>query len=427
MRLIIHRGAKEIGGTCIELQAKHSKILMDFGLPLVDKNKKQFDFKKIKNKSKEDLIKSGVLPDIKGLYKGEQPAFDAILLSHPHQDHYGLLSFVNPQIPVYLSHGCKKLIEISYFFGQTIYDPKNVKAVEKWKPFKHGDFTITPYLVDHSGFDALAFLIESEGKRIFYSGDFRGHGRKSVLFDNMLKNPPKNIDYLILEGTTLGRQNGQYHSEAGIQNELTRLLRDNRSLFFIACSSQNIDRIVSIYRACRNTDCIFVIDPYTALVLDSLKKLSSKIPQFDWGKNIKVFFAPSSYTNKMAKDKTLFKFKSAKIIYEQIRIKRNQIIIKDSYSTRMYFTKKNGLTGATLIYSMWDGYLPEVEPFWDKYKVPIVKLHTSGHACIEELQKFVKAIDPTYIIPNHTFFPEKYLELFGAKTRIINDKETVEI
>jgi len=427
MKLTIHRGAKEVGGTCIELQSKHSRILIDFGLPLVDKNKKQFDFKKIKNKSKEDLIKSGVLPDIKELYKGEQPAFDAILLSHPHQDHYGLLSFVNPQIPVYLSLGCKKLIEISYFFGQTVYDPKNVKAVEKWKPFKHGDFTITPYLVDHSGFDALAFLIESEGKRIFYSGDFRGHGRKSVLYENILKNPPKNIDYLILEGTTLGRQNGQYHSEKDIENELTRLLRDNRSLFFIACSSQNIDRLVSIYKACVESRRIFVIDPYTALVLDNLKKLSSKIPQFDWGKNIKVFFAPSSYTNKMAKDKTLFKFKSAKITYEQIRIKRNQIIIKDSYSTRMYFAKKSSLTNTTLIYSMWDGYLPEVEPFWDKYKVPIVKLHTSGHAYIEELQKFVKAINPTHIIPNHTFFPEKYLELFGAKTRIINDKETVEI
>ncbi len=427
MKLTIYRGAKEVGGTCIELQAGNSRILIDFGLPLVDENKKQFDSKKIKNKSKEDLIKSGALPDIKGLYKGEQPAFDAILLSHPHQDHYGLLSFVNHQIPIYMSAGCKELIKVSRYFNQTQFEPDNVIVVDKWRPFTKGNFIITPYLVDHSGFDALAFLIESEGKRIFYSGDFRGHGRKRVLFNNMLKNPPKDIDYLILEGTTLGRQNGQYHYETDIENELIRLLRDNRSLFFIACSSQNIDRLVSIYRACKKTNCIFVIDPYTAFVLDSLKKLSSKIPQFDWGKNIKVFFAPSSYANKMAEDKTLFKFKSAKISFEQIQSKRDQIIIKDSYSTRMYFTKKNGLTGATLIYSMWDGYLPEAEPFWDKYKVPIVKLHTSGHACIEDLQKFVKAINPTYIIPNHTFFPEKYLELFGAKTRIIKDKETVEI
>ncbi len=113
MKVTIHRGAKEVGGTCIELQSENSRILIDFGLPLVDEDKEQFDSKKIKNKSKEDLIKSGVLPDIKGLYKGEQPAFDAILLSHPHQDHYGLLSFVHPDIHIYLSEGCKELIEVT--------------------------------------------------------------------------------------------------------------------------------------------------------------------------------------------------------------------------------------------------------------------------------------------------------------------------
>ena len=33
MKLTIHRGAKEIGGTCIEIQSENSKILIDFGLP----------------------------------------------------------------------------------------------------------------------------------------------------------------------------------------------------------------------------------------------------------------------------------------------------------------------------------------------------------------------------------------------------------
>lgn len=427
MKATIHRGAKEIGGTCIELQSGNSRILIDFGLPLVDENREQFDSRKIKKKSKEDLIKSGVLPDIKGLYKGEQRAFDAILLSHPHQDHYGLLSFVNPRIPVYLSQGCKELIEVSHFFGQTDYDLKNIKTVEMWQPFKEGDFRITPYLVDHSGFDALAFLIEGEGKKIFYSGDFRGHGRKSVLFDNILKNPPKKIDFLILEGSMLGRDKGQYHTETDIENELTRILRNQAALFFIACSSQNIDRLVSIYRACVKSNRIFVIDPYTALILHKLKKISRHIPQFDWGKNIRLFFVPNRYTKKMAEDKSLFKFKSAKITYQEMQSIRNQLLVKDSYTTRWIFGKKKDMVNSTLIYSMWDGYLAEVRPFWDKHNVPIVRIHSSGHAYIEELQKFEKAINPKYIIPNHTFYPEKYFEHFRSKIKMVNDKETVEI
>lgn len=44
------------------------------------------------------------------------------------------------------------------------------------KPIDIGVFKITPYLVDHSAYDAYSLLIEAEGKRLLYSGDFRAHG-----------------------------------------------------------------------------------------------------------------------------------------------------------------------------------------------------------------------------------------------------------
>ena len=426
MKLTIHRGTHEIGGTCIELQSQHSRILIDFGLPLVDENYEPFDSERIRNKSKEELIGTEVLHSIKGLYKEENPLFDAILLSHPHLDHYGLLSYINPKIPIYFSKGCKKLIEISYFFEQTNCNLKNTKTLKPWNAFKIGDFTITPYLVDHSGFDALAFLIECEDKKIFYTGDFRGHGRKSILFDNLIKHPPRDIDYLILEGSMIGRGQGKYQTEQDIEKALTKLFREN-NLFFIACSSQNIDRIVSIYRACAKSDRIFVIDPYTAYVLDKLKTISNKIPQYDWGTNIKIFFVPNRYTKKMAENKILYKFKSAKITYEEIIKKKNKLVIKDNYLTRNVFAKKKDLSGSKLIYSMWEGYLPDVKRFWEKHNNQIIKVHTSGHAYIEELQKFVKAIKPKYIIPNHTFYPKEYSKIFEEKVMQVKDKQIISL
>jgi hypothetical protein len=33
MRVCIHRGAHEIGGTCIEIEAQHKRIVLDIGLP----------------------------------------------------------------------------------------------------------------------------------------------------------------------------------------------------------------------------------------------------------------------------------------------------------------------------------------------------------------------------------------------------------
>jgi ribonuclease J len=423
MKLIIHRGAKEIGGSCVEIQSGDSRILIDFGMPLVDKNKERFDSASIAGKSIKELKKLNILPNINGLYKGENPEYNAILLSHPHQDHYGLLSFVNSDIPVYLSKGCKELIEVSNFFGQTEYDLKNIKTVEMWKPFQAGDFTITPYLVDHSGFDALAFLVESENKKIFYSGDFRGHGRKSIVFDNILRNPPKGIDCLILEGTMIGRDKGEYLTEEDVENGLINILKNENKLFFVACSSQNIDRLVSIYKACAKSGRIFVIDPYTAFILDKLKGISSNIPQSTWDDTIRIFFVPSRYTEKMAGNKSLFKFKSAKITYEQMQGDRERLLIKDSYLTRTIFAKKKGLSDSKLIYSMWDGYLQNEKPFWDQNNVPIIEIHASGHAYIKDLQEFVKALNPKYIIPNHTFYPEKFEQYFGSNVRIVKDGE----
>ena len=34
MRLRIHRGTKEIGGTCIEVEAEGRRLVLDVGLPL---------------------------------------------------------------------------------------------------------------------------------------------------------------------------------------------------------------------------------------------------------------------------------------------------------------------------------------------------------------------------------------------------------
>jgi ribonuclease J len=38
MKIIIHRGTHEIGGSCVEIQSKKSRILIDIGTPLVKKD-----------------------------------------------------------------------------------------------------------------------------------------------------------------------------------------------------------------------------------------------------------------------------------------------------------------------------------------------------------------------------------------------------
>jgi len=116
MQLIIHRGTQEIGGSCVELFDKETRILLDFGLPLITADQKPFDSKVLVGKTVDELKASGVLPNIKGLYRDDVKAIDAILLSHSHMDHYGLLNYVHPEIPIYMSKGADILVKISSIF-----------------------------------------------------------------------------------------------------------------------------------------------------------------------------------------------------------------------------------------------------------------------------------------------------------------------
>lgn len=222
MRLTIHRGTHEIGGSCVQIcsDSTNTRLLLDLGMPLVNADRTQFEWNDHKGKSIFQLIESGIIPSIEGLYESSQSPVSAVLLSHAHQDHYGFIQFVQPDIPIYMSQGTKSLAEVSNLFIEANINVDNINTFRMWKPFKVVDFKITPYLMDHSAPDATAFLIEVDQKRIFYTGDFRGHGRKGILLERLMKQPPNDIDYLIMEGSMIGREEGLYPDETSVEEAL---------------------------------------------------------------------------------------------------------------------------------------------------------------------------------------------------------------
>jgi len=309
--LTIHRGTHEIGGSCVEIcsNSGNTRLILDLGLPLVNSNMSPFDWGNHRQLSLQQLLSQKILPNLNGLYENDKPSVDAVLLSHAHLDHYGLMRFIHPKIPIYMSLGTKCLAEVSNLFLDAGVKLGEVKTFEMWKPFHVGEFIITPYLMDHSAPDATAFLIEADGKRIFYSGDFRGHGRKGIVLKRLVENPPDNINYLVMEGSMLGRKEGLYPDEISVEQALKDHIVSQKGLAYIFTSSQNLDRLVSIYRAIRLSGRILVIDLYTAFILDKLSSVSSNIPQFNW-EAVRVLYS-YYHAQKIADfDKTfLFKYK----------------------------------------------------------------------------------------------------------------------
>ena len=401
MKICIHRGAKEIGGSCVELESQGQRLLLDLGLPL---------------DAEENDIK--YLPEIPGL-DGNDPSLLGILISHPHLDHFGLLAHISQEIPIGMGKAARSILKAAIPFLPGNWPlPAGGWDYESGKSFDIGVFRITPYLVDHSAYDAYALLIEAEGKRLFYSGDFRAHGRKSALFDHMIANPPKNIDVLLMEGSSIGRiaEDQQFPSENDLQFEFEKVFQKTKGLALVQTSSQNIDRLVSILKASKNTGRKLVFDLYTAAVLEATG--NKHIPQSTWD-GISLF-VPQSQRVKIRDNAWLDLLKrhsSNRIYVEALQESPDKHTLLFRAPFIYNLNQGNFLDGANYIYSMWEGYwergsYDRVKKWLKKKNIPKQSIHTSGHASTLDLKKFVVALAPKKLVPIHTFVPDQFDELF---------------
>lgn len=436
MKVTIHRGTHEIGGTCVEIESKGSRIVVDIGMPLVDEGGDKFDEKKYKGLSGLELVNEGILPDIKGFYGWDlhSKPVDGLLISHSHTDHYGFYGYLRKDLSYYLGDGTRRVIDLNgRLFGGR--DPiEKYETFQSGVPFRVGPFTITPYLMDHSAFDAYAFLIEAEGKKVLYSGDFRRHGRKEKAFEWFLRNVPRHVDALLLEGTMVGQQRRTSTTEEEVKSRIQKLLGETSSLALIMMSAHNIDRIVSVYKAALGAGRTFIIDIYTANVLNALKGLG-KIPDpLNGFKDLKVFY-PVYLSRKLAeagKEEFLYRFRPFKAEKKEISDNPGKYIMLIRPTMLLDLKRiKEGIEGATLIYSMWQGYLEEermrrFRKFVEEMNMKMVSLHTGGHADIDTLREVVDTVKPRTIIPIHTFKPDLYEDLFPNVLRA-EDRKTISI
>ncbi|MBI5375604.1 MAG: MBL fold metallo-hydrolase [Candidatus Schekmanbacteria bacterium] len=420
MNITIHRGTHEIGGSCVEISSGESRIVIDIGMPLVQKSGERFEFRDYEKLTAQELVKEKILPDIKGIYKfdGNDKPVDGMLISHPHIDHYGFFRYLHDDIPYYLGEGTRKIIDLTGILLGLSGSIKSCRYLKSGSKIKIGNFTVTPFLMDHSAFDAYAFLIEIEGKKVIYSGDFREHGRKVKAFHYFLKNVPKDIDALLLEGTMIGHESKATKTEEDIEKEIVKVLNRTTTLVSGISTSQNIDRLVSFFKAALRTKRLFVIDVYTANVLSEIASPKIPHPSKEYP-NIRVYF-PHSICNRLEKSDRkdlMYKFTDFKITKEEISDNLGKVLMMIRMSMVSDLKRIKGIEKSTVIYSMWDGYLKEKSSkkfleFVEEKEISFIKLHTSGHADIKTLQKVVNKIKPKMIIPIHTFSPEKYSEIF---------------
>ena len=382
------------------------RIVLDTGLPL----------------DAEDSIHN--LPQVKGFRNAEETLL-AVIISHPHLDHYGLAKYLHRGVQMIMGAATERILRAAKVFTPSGLEFRNVLHLEHRKPLSVGPFTITPFLNDHSAYDAYSLLIESKytGQRLFYSGDFRGHGRKARIFQQLLSEPPTNVDVLLMEGTTIGRTSAaaEFPTERELEQCFIKHIQRSKGMVLVWSSGQNIDRLVTVFKACKKTGRQFVIDMYTAEILRAAS--NRRLPQATWP-GIKVFL-PESQKNQIKRHRLyeLAKsYKASRIYPEKLAEAAENSVMLFRPSMASDLEQSGCLNGAHLIYSLWPGYLKQKRqrPFleWlERHKIPLTHCHTSGHASITDLKKFAKAISPKILVPIHSFETSRFKEFFSNVER----------
>ena len=374
MEVRVIRGENQIGGSIIEVASETTRLVLDVGSELGEE--------------------TPIAPPVEGLFQGKA-VYDGVLVSHYHGDHFGLAGQVVEGIPLFVGEKAYAV----YKAQQTYTKGPIVEGMHTFAPnerFTIGDIRITPYLCDHSAFDSYMFLLEAEGEKVLYTGDFRSNGRKN--FDWLLSRLPK-VDKLIIEGTTLTGSHAVAKTEAELEEEAVRMVREVPGKpVFVCMAATNIDRIVTFFRVAQQTNRTFLEDTYAATITSAIGETIPN-PSF---RNVKVFLTHPKY------HEILQHFPESKIGRE--RIARTDFVMMVRSSMTSYLEKladEMDFTGGILFYSLWGGYKKDEYTAnflkrMDELGLRVVDLHTSGHADETAIKKLIDKTEPKEIFPVHT-------------------------
>lgn len=402
MRVRIHRGAHEIGGSCVEVEHDGQRIVLDVGRPL--------------SAGWNDDVP---LPFVPGL--GEDDDGDdclGVLITHHHADHWGLVDQVRAGLPIYMGAATERILRAAAFWSRGLEVPIAEHLTHR-QPITIGPFTVTPYLNDHSAYDAYSLLVEADNQRLFYTGDIRGHGRKASIFQQLLDNPPADVNVMLMEGTNLqpGLPTKPSITESDLEHAMVETFRATEGLALVVTSAQNIDRLVTIYRAALQSDRELIVDPYTADIARATANDAIPRPHPDWPK-IHTFMPrwQSVRIKQASAFDRLDDIKPYRLFHEQVADAPGKYVMLFSADEGGRLADAGALIGASCTYSLWSGYLDELRgkrlrAFLDRHDIPLTQHHTSGHASLDDLRRLAAAIDADRVVPIHTLGPDEYAKV----------------
>ncbi|MBP3216766.1 MAG: hypothetical protein IJV26_00990 [Lachnospiraceae bacterium] len=394
MQVQVLRGENQIGSSIVKIVSGTTRLILDVG-------------------SEIESTHTPKVPRIEGLFRGEA-GYDAVLISHHFLDHAGLIPYVVPQIPIYMSRRTYEFYRYTaeYQRMNVLREPILFEDQEQDEnghyTFVIGDIRVTPILCSDYGFDAWMFLLESGGERILYTGGLCNDSRE--ISEDLLGSIPQ-ADTLVVEGTMLSRPFSGLGSERMVEQKLEELMQPLPPVFLIA-SSTNVRRFESFAEAASRSSRTLLVDVYQAGILsEGVRELMNEKQHPE----IRVFLSGSR-----GREQTdIQRFSHQQIDKDMIPFKHIAMCVRPSRVMEQYLSELNAvhpLSGSVLIVSMWRGFREQkdVKRFLEhceKMGMRIEYVHTAGTLDLAVLKAVAKKSGAEKIIPVHAYEPEKLAAL----------------
>jgi len=477
MKIEILGGKNEIGGNKILIEHKGTKILLDFGMSFNQSNKFFSEFlQPRKGASLTDFYEFGLLPDIKGAYREdylrhlgkekEEREIDAVFLSHAHIDHCQYIHFLRTDISIYCTKPTKIILQALEETGSSTFSDfitscesflyyintkgglskidrrkkeyiqnRLFNTMEPYEKVKIGSLEIEMVPVDHSLPGSCGFIIYSDSGNIVYTGDIRFHGSNQELSRKFVERAKAaHPRWLLCEGTRINQDKGD--SEDEVKKKISEIISHSEGLVFVEHPIRDIDRVNSIFKATKENDRTFVINPKLAYLIEELGDLSPiklgevkiLLPLKEWGiicKNKINFINDAGDINSKEVDRDIiekeysdwekdFIFRDNTITYKELAKNPSKYVVSMSMweiKNLIDICPKN----AIWIKSSCEPFSDEMEideerkqNWLNHFNVKQYFAHASGHASGNEIREMIKEINPKKLITIHTEHPRMF-------------------
>jgi ribonuclease J len=426
--IIFYGGVGEIGGNKILIEDKDTRIMLDFGMSYTDRRRFFFD-PMLSPGDERDLLEFGILPKIEGIYEFEEskPSIDAVFLSHAHGDHWGYISFLKRNIPIYCGETCERILE-GVSATKVRHFESDIRGLafhtfRTGKTIQIGSVEVTPCHVDHSIPGAYGFIVKTSEGVVAYTADFRIHGTKPQLTGDFIELAAKsNPEVMLAEGTNI--LGGEVSSESDVKSKLNDVVSNTKNIVLANFSNVDIDRIRTFYEVAKQNDRVLAISLKQAFVLDQLSSDTALgLPKvLDSDEHI-VVFRRSKKRYYDWEERVMSHAET--IASEELRGEQRKFVVAFSTPDFKELVDIRPEPGSVFVLSMSEPFNEEQEfeferlrNWLDHFGLPMYHIHCSGHIMPSELKKAVEKIKPRKLFPIHTEYPGLYAKYMSDAAKV---------